>query len=304
MSILQPYWIAIAALLGLAGLYFPSAGGGDGWHKVIHPKVLGYLRPAGHAYRRFNLALICAAVAALALAAPSRPVQDDNVYQNSETWFVLLDVSRSMELTDIAPSRMAAARDAAARIIEMAGSRPVALVLFAGDAYLASPPSFDKAQAATFLSAAIPGVVPIEGSDAARGLSLIHTIIDDAGLARSRIFVLSDADSRVAAGEELAAGLATGGHRTDVIVFGSPASEGRSPDMDAAGRLALAGNGAVLVADNLGRVDTGALAASPPGGTGLSFLALPITTERIELLSHWVLLPLLPLLLVLYRRLT
>jgi Ca-activated chloride channel family protein len=60
-----------------------------------------------------------------------------------ESVLIALDISRSMDATDVAPSRQAAARAWLARLVDRASPRAVGLVLFAGEPLLTCPLTSD-----------------------------------------------------------------------------------------------------------------------------------------------------------------
>ena len=60
-----------------------------------------------------------------------------------ESILIALDISRSMDATDVAPSRQAAARAWLARLVDRATPRAVGLVLFAGEPLLTCPLTSD-----------------------------------------------------------------------------------------------------------------------------------------------------------------
>ena len=60
-----------------------------------------------------------------------------------ESILIALDISRSMDATDVAPSRQAAARAWLARLVDRASPRAVGLVLFAGEPLLTCPLTSD-----------------------------------------------------------------------------------------------------------------------------------------------------------------
>lgn len=88
-----------------------------------------------------------------------------------------LDVSASMQASDEEPTRLAAAVQVARRIIADAGDQKIGLLLFAGEAYLLSPPTNDFAVLEYLLS----GVTPTIASAQDPGTLLSAAIIGAAG---------------------------------------------------------------------------------------------------------------------------
>jgi Ca-activated chloride channel family protein len=93
--------------------------------------------------RHLPFALFLGAVAALVLGL-ARPVAIVTVPANQTTILLAIDVSRSMCSSDIPPSRLLAAEDAAAAFIQHQGSATrIGIVAFSGFAALIQPPTND-----------------------------------------------------------------------------------------------------------------------------------------------------------------
>jgi Ca-activated chloride channel family protein len=100
---------------------------------------------AGDGYRRrfVPLALFLLAVAA-ACVATARPQSTTLVPRDRATVILVLDVSRSMQSTDVKPTRLGAATQAVRTFLERVPKRlQVGLIAFAGDPAVAAPPTRD-----------------------------------------------------------------------------------------------------------------------------------------------------------------
>lgn len=99
----------------------------------------------GRAWRRFvPLALFLLALAALCVAV-ARPHVHRLVPRERATTILVIDASRSMESRDIKPSRLGAAQEAVRTFLERVPKRMrVGLIVFAGDAQVAAPPTTDR----------------------------------------------------------------------------------------------------------------------------------------------------------------
>ena len=99
----------------------------------------------GRGWRRFvPLALFLLALAALCVAV-ARPHVHRLVPRERATVILVIDASRSMESRDIKPSRLGAAQEAVRTFLERVPKRMrVGLIVFAGDAQVAAPPTTDR----------------------------------------------------------------------------------------------------------------------------------------------------------------
>jgi Ca-activated chloride channel family protein len=88
--------------------------------------------------------LLLLAVAALCVAV-ARPHVRRLVPDERATVILVIDASRSMQATDVRPSRLVAAERAANTFLDRVPKRlRVALVVFSGDVQVAAPPTFDR----------------------------------------------------------------------------------------------------------------------------------------------------------------
>ena len=89
--------------------------------------------------------LLGAAAFAVSLAAAEPHYRGAGAVTSGEPWDVVLavDISRSMQATDVPPTRLAGAREALFQLLEMLPSHRLGLLLFAGESYELSPLTTD-----------------------------------------------------------------------------------------------------------------------------------------------------------------
>ena len=71
----------------------------------------------------------------MALAGPAWDREKADLFQNVDAMVVVFDLSRSMNSTDLLPSRLDRARYKAIEVVESEPDRAVGLVVFAGSAF-------------------------------------------------------------------------------------------------------------------------------------------------------------------------
>ena len=124
--------------------------------------------------RRVRAALLVGALACLgvALAGPRLGTALREARQESLDLLIALDVSDSMRVKDVAPSRLQRAKLEIERIVDERRGDRVGLVIFAGEAFLQCPLTTDRSALRLFLDAAEPEQVAVQGTDFARALSV------------------------------------------------------------------------------------------------------------------------------------
>jgi Ca-activated chloride channel homolog len=113
--------------------------------RFSNTELLGSVAPRRPGWRRhltFALLLIALLVLSLGVAKPATAVR---VPRDNATVILAIDVSLSMEATDVLPSRIAAAKDAGRHFVGLLPKRiNLGLVAFGGTANLLVPPSLDR----------------------------------------------------------------------------------------------------------------------------------------------------------------
>ncbi|MGI9629150.1 MAG: VWA domain-containing protein [Longimicrobiales bacterium] len=111
------------------------------------------------------LALVAVGLLVLALARPQFGTRVETVLREGQDLVVVLDVSRSMLAEDVTPNRLARAKIEVGRIIQRLDGDRIALVAFAGDAFVQSPLTTDYGAAMMFLNAMDTDMLDVQGTD-------------------------------------------------------------------------------------------------------------------------------------------
>ena len=311
MTLLHPLWLAPAVVLLLAYVFIRNHPDDD-WQQVIERSVLRFLQGIYLSKGKLNrskqragkrhLELLMAAVVCAALSAPSIQAEKADTFRHSQGWIILADVSRSMTLNDVVPSRLSAMRNAALEITERARANSTTLIIYAGDAFIVSPPSFDDTSIQQNITLLDHGIVPLEGSSLTRALSLALSVIESSQLVNTRLFILSDTGGFNNRSDAVVSRLATLGHRSDVILFGEESFDTAAPfDIPMAKAIANSGKGALVRSDSLGQVDFGDLDLQSNLSDNSLLTSAGLTSIRWQNQSHWLLLLAVPLMLRLFH---
>jgi Ca-activated chloride channel family protein len=140
----------------------------------------------------------------------------------AEDVLVLLDCSRSMLATDIRPNRLERAKLAILDFLKGHANSRVGLIVFAGQAFLQCPLTFDHAAFRETLAAVDEKTIPVSGTDLGRAL-------DEAFLAsenpkgRQLMLMFTDGEDLQESGVEMAEKLAENNVMVLAVGVGTPA---------------------------------------------------------------------------------
>jgi Ca-activated chloride channel family protein len=148
MSFLSPDRLFLLVGVGVLALaYVVMAVRGHRRHAVrfTNLALLASVAPRRPGWRRhLPAALLVLSLAAMVVAL-ARPTRDERVPRERATVLLAIDVSISMDATDVAPTRLAAAQAAATTFADRLPERiNLGLVSFAGSATVRVPPTTDR----------------------------------------------------------------------------------------------------------------------------------------------------------------
>ena len=184
-------------------------------------------------------------LACLALAAPSWSSKEVPLQRNEQPLLVLLDLSWSMNATDLQPDRITRARFKIEDLLLSRKEGLTGLIVYSGSAHLAVPLSSDRETILNLLPDLRPGIMPVNGSNLDQALELALGTLVNAGYADDgHLLIFTDgvADDIAQASAEILQNAPT---RVNIIALGEeggepiPIRSGDSFVRDSQGQLVL-----------------------------------------------------------------
>jgi Ca-activated chloride channel homolog len=166
--------------------------------KLGNPSLLLYSVPVISSMRR-NLKLALWGTASLSLTiALARPIWGEElsvVETEGVSVIVVLDVSNSMNAQDISPSRLERAKLAIQDLFDGIEGNEIALILFAGRAFVQFPLTTDVLSAATFVRTVSSDAISRQGTNIGAALQLAMDSFNDALSSQRFIILMSDGEN-------------------------------------------------------------------------------------------------------------
>ncbi len=217
-----------------------------GWARVVDAELLSYLTESRETGARDWYVLLAAAFGVLgivALAGPTWQRLPQPVYRSDSSLVIVLDLSRSMDATDLKPNRLVRARYKIADLLVRRKDGQTALVVYAGEAFTVSPLTNDTATITLQLAVLDTELMPVQGSRADVALRHAASVLRDAGLGQGDILLVTDSVELPRDGAA-AEDLRKQGHAVSVLVVGT--AEG-APVSRAEGGFLLDAAGAIVL---------------------------------------------------------
>lgn len=204
------------------------------------------LRLAVRSFHRVRLLLLLGgiALATIALARPRLGYHWREVHMKGLDLVLVLDVSRSMDAQDVAPSRMERARREILDLLEVARGDRVGLVLAAGGAYARVPLTEDFGALRTILRDSDTNTLKAQGTDLGRAIEVGLEVLGAAGDTDQVLLILSDGEDQLGFAREAAAKAAAQGVRIYAMGIGT---EDGAPIPVAGGGFLTDEKGAVVI---------------------------------------------------------
>lgn len=166
--------------------------------RFVSEKRFASLLPAvywrGHAWS-FGITVAVLALLAVALARPMYGPLPDYAESKGVDFVVALDVSKSMWVEDVEPNRLQAVKKELSEwITHMAGDR-MGLILFAGDAFVQAPITFDYKALDYVLQQSGPKSISLGGTNIPRALEMASHILQSTDPGLRFLVIISDGEN-------------------------------------------------------------------------------------------------------------
>ncbi|MBT8130572.1 MAG: VWA domain-containing protein [Gammaproteobacteria bacterium] len=217
----EAFYVFIPLLLFIV-LYLTSKATSRSWKAVCDNALLPYILTAGgkkSGMLPMLLVFIATSISIVALAGPVWKQLPQPVFREESALVIALDLSQSMHATDIKPSRIERAKLKIHDLISTRKGGQTALIVYAATAFTVTPLTDDDNTIANLVPSLEPGLMPAQGSNMSSALKLASELLQQAGITRGDVLVVTDGISNKAL--DAIDELSDSGHRLSIMAVGT-----------------------------------------------------------------------------------
>ncbi len=223
---LRPEWLWALPLIALMTLALARRQLAPGsWQRIIDPALVPFILSRSQVkglHYRWWLILIGGVLAVLALGGPSWNRVEQPVFRSAQALVIALDLSRSMDAQDLAPSRLTRARLKILDILERRRSGQTALVVYSSNAFTVTPLTTDADTVVALVNSLSTDIMPSRGSYPVAAINKSRRLLEQAGAAFGEVLLITDGGTSPAA-ERAAEDLRSAGYSLSVLGVGTVA---------------------------------------------------------------------------------
>lgn len=195
LHLLRPLWllglIPLAALWWALWLRQDARGRLD---RMIDPRLLPHLlvgAEAGRRLRPIHLLALVWVLTILALAGPTWEREPSPFSDDDAGLMVLLEVSATMQATDVQPTRLARSKQKLRDLLALREGQSTGLIVYSGSAHLVMPLTRDGRIITAMIEDLTPELMPVDGDALSEALTLADRFLRRAEVAGS-VLVIAD----------------------------------------------------------------------------------------------------------------
>jgi Ca-activated chloride channel homolog len=224
LHFIRPEWlIALPLVLATAWMFAHRRLGPGSWEMIVDPQLAPYVlsgsQKSGMSHRWLMLA-VAGCLGVMALAGPAWERIEQPVFRSEQALVVALDLSRSMDAQDVAPSRLLRARLKILDMLEIRSSGQTALVVYSANAFTVTPLTTDTDTVAALVNSLGTDIMPSRGSYPIAAINKGRALLEQAGVSFGEVLLVTDGASSPAA-ERVARDLRDTGYTLSVLGVGT-----------------------------------------------------------------------------------
>lgn len=217
------------------------------WGRVCDQHLLPFLligkSGMNSRWSAISLSLIGLAII-LAFAGPSWEKLPQPVFRSQAALVIVLDLSRSMDVTDIKPSRLARAKHKIRDILKQRKEGQTALIVYAAESFVVTPLTEDNNTIATLTKNLSTDLMPYQGSYPGKAIVKAVELFKQASVLNGQVLLITDGIESPDI-EDAIATLTNAGHRMSILGIGT---EQGAPIADYRGGFVKNQDGSIVVA--------------------------------------------------------
>lgn len=216
-----------------------------GWQNFCDKRLLPFLLTQQNTKQKHGLMWLLVVGGLLLITALAGPVWEQRpipVFKKQSALVLILDLSASMDATDIKPSRLTRARLKLRDILAQRKEGQTALIVFAGEAFTVTPLTDDTQTIAAQVPSLTTTIMPSQGSNSNSALLLAEDLLQQAGQTNGEIILLTDGVNT--ASLATAQKLTQQGYRLSILAVGT---QDAGPIPQAQGGFVKDASGAIVI---------------------------------------------------------
>jgi len=234
------------------------------WGRVCDEHLLPFLL-IGQAGKSSRWSSIRFAVVGLAIitafAGPTWEKLPQPVFRSQSALVIALDLSRSMDVADIKPTRLTRARHKILDILKKRKEGQTALVVYAAEAFVVTPLTEDTNTVASLVKNLTTDLMPFQGSYPEKAVEKSIDLFKQASVIKGHVLLITDGIESPGMADAVAR-LTSAGHQLSILGVGT---EQGAPIADYRGGFVKSPDGSIVVA----RLDEAVLRKTATDGNGI-----------------------------------
>ncbi len=260
---LRPEWLwGFLPLVGLLVFLAKRGATAQLWESVCDAHLLPHVLVGTTGTKSSSPIILVGLAWTLALVALAGPVWSQlpqPVFRAESALVIVLDVSRSMDAQDVAPSRLTRAKHKILDILQARQEGQTALVIFAGESFVVSPLTDDARTMKTLVQTLETSLMPVQGSRPDLALKMGHELLEQVGIPDGDLLLITDGEAEPATVETMQQIASKGRH---ISILGVGTEEGAP--IPETGGFVKDDSGAIVVT----KLDPGSLQAAARAAGG------------------------------------